>query len=252
MPLRSVLTAMILTATTAVPALAFDISAMSDNDRTLFRSEIRDYLLENPEVLMEAIAVLEERRAEEAAQTEVRMLEDNHEAIFNDGYSYVGGNPDGDVTIVEFLDYRCGYCKRAHPAVEELIASDGNIRYIVKEFPILGEESVIASRYAISVKNLAGDAAYKTAHDRLMTHNGAIAPGYLARLSRELGVDHDDVLVEMESDTVNRVIADTRALGERLQFQGTPSFVMGDVFVRGFIELPQMRSMVAAIRRDQG
>jgi protein-disulfide isomerase len=89
---------------TVLPASAFDIDAMSEAERDAFRFEIRAYLLENPEALMEAIAVLEERRNQDAQNAEVSMLEDNREDIFNDGYSYVGGNPDGDVTIVEFLD----------------------------------------------------------------------------------------------------------------------------------------------------
>jgi protein-disulfide isomerase len=98
---------------TAFPAAATDIDAMTDGERDAFRSEVRAYLLENPEVLMEAIAILEERRTQDASQAEVAMLEQYSEEIFNDGYSYVGGNPDGDVTVVEFLDYQCGFCKRA-------------------------------------------------------------------------------------------------------------------------------------------
>ncbi|MEM9969785.1 MAG: thioredoxin domain-containing protein, partial [Pseudomonadota bacterium] len=106
---------------TALPAQAFDIDAMTEAERQSFREEIRAYLLENPDVLMEAMAVLEERREVAAANADALMLQENKGEIFDDGWSYVGGNPDGDVTIVEFLDYRCGFCKRAFPAVEELV-----------------------------------------------------------------------------------------------------------------------------------
>ena len=137
---RFILSAVLLL--TAPIAQAFDIETMSDAERDIFRAEIRDYLLENPEVLMEAIAVLEERREAESAVADIHLIEQHRSAIFDDGYSYIGGNPDGDVTVVEFLDYRCGYCKRAFPAVEELLASDGNIRLVLLR--ALGEAFVTA------------------------------------------------------------------------------------------------------------
>ena len=237
---------------TAPTASAFDIDAMSDQERAVFQSEIRAYLLENPEIIMEAVAILEERRNRQSYEQELAMLEDNRDAIFNDGVSFVGGNPDGDVTMVEFLDYRCGYCKRAYPSVEELISTDGNIRFIVKEFPILGEQSTLASSYAIAAKMSEGDEAYKEVHDRLMSHNGQINAGFLARLSRDLGLDHKAISAAMEGEEVAQIIADNRALGQRLQIQGTPSFIMGENFVRGFVELDQMRSIIQSIRQERG
>ncbi|NNE87573.1 MAG: DsbA family protein [Silicimonas sp.] len=249
---RSGILAAVIAVMAATASLAFEIDAMSDAERDIFRSEIRDYLIENPEVLMEAIAVLEERRAREAAAAEVDMLNDNRVAIFNDGYSFVGGNPDGDVTIVEFMDYRCGFCKRAFPLVEELIATDGNIRFIVKEYPILGDESTLASRYAIAAKMVSGDEVYKAVHDSLMLWSGQITPASLGRIGRGTGVDHEAVLARMNDDEVTEIIQRNRALAQALQIQGTPSFVMGENFVRGFVELEQMRAIVAAIRNEQG
>lgn len=249
--LRSILAVLAMTATLATPALAFDIDQMSDNERSIFRSEIRDYLLENPEVLMEAIQVLEERRAREATAQEDQLLADNHDAIFNDGYSYVGGNPDGDVTIVEFMDYRCGFCKRAFPAVEELIASDGNIRFILKEFPILGPASDLASRYAIATKLTAGDEAYKEVHNKLMTWAGDITEGTLGRIANGVDMDHEAALARMNDDEVSEMIRQNRELAAKLQIQGTPSFVMNETFVRGYVELDQMRELVRLIREEQ-
>lgn len=233
-------------------AHAFEIDAMSDTERAIFRAEIRNYLLENPEVLMEAIAVLENRRDQQASAQEMAMLENNRDEIFDDGFSFVGGNPDGDVTMVEFLDYRCGYCKRAHPAVKTLLKDDGNIRLIVKEYPILGEQSTLSSSYAIAAKLVEGDAAYEAIHERLMTHNGQVNKGYLARLSRDLDLDHKRISKAMEGDEVSDIIARNRALAARLQIQGTPSFIMGETFVRGFVELDQMRAIVASIRQERG
>lgn len=247
----------LVTATTvslaATTAGAFDIDAMSEAERETFRAEIRNYLMENPEVLMEAIGVLEERRAVEAAEQETVLLDQYRAAIFEDGHSWVGGNLEGDVTIVEFLDYRCGFCKRAHPEVDALLAGDGNIRVIVKEFPILGPESELASRYAIATKEIEGDAAYAAVHDALMEWQGPINEGALGRIAASAGVaDHAAVLAAMGSETVSEVIAENRMLGQALSIQGTPSFIMGENFVRGYVDLEQMQSIVQGIREARG
>ena len=126
----STLTAVALMATSAA---AVDLSEMTEEERTAFRAEVRAYLLDNPEVLMEAIAVLENREAEAQAQADVSLVSQYEDQLLNDANSWVGGNPDGDVVMVEFLDYRCGYCRRAHGEVAELLETDGNIKIIVKD-----------------------------------------------------------------------------------------------------------------------
>ena len=249
---RSALLAVSILIGAAGSSWATDITAMNEAERDSFRAEIREYLLANPEVLMEALAVLEERRAQSAAENDLALVADNRDAIFNDGYSYVGGNPDGDITIVEFLDYQCSFCKRAFPAVEELIASDGNIRIIIKEFPILGDASVMGSRYALAVKNLYGDEAYKTVHDEMMSLRGGLTPQTLVRVSESLDFDHDDIRAEMENEDITTIINENRALAQTLQIQGTPTFVIGEVFARGFLELDQMRAVVANERNRPG
>ena len=155
--MKQTLTALMAFLMLSAPALAFDMEAMSDSERTAFRAEIRAYLLDNPEVIMEAVAALEEAQNQAQAQSDIALVQANAADIFDDGYSWVGGNPDGDITLVEFLDYRCGYCRRAHGEVAQLLESDGNIRLIVKELPILGEQSLLASRFAIAAKQVAGD-----------------------------------------------------------------------------------------------
>lgn len=249
---RSVLLATSFLVGVTGTAWATDITAMNDAERDSFRAEIREYLLSNPEVLMEALAVLEERRAQSAAENDLALVANNRDAIFDDGFSYVGGNPDGDITVVEFLDYQCSFCKRAFPAVEELIASDGNIKIIIKEFPILGEASVMGSRYALAVKSLYGDEAYKSVHDEMMSLRGGLTPQTLARVSDSLDLEHDDIRTEMENEEISTIINTNRELAQRLQIQGTPTFVMGETFVRGFLELDQMRAVVANERENRG
>lgn len=234
----------------STPAGAIDFGAMNAAEREAFGSAVREYLLENPQVLMEAIAILESRQAEEQAAQELSMVADNAEAIFDDGHSFVGGNPDGDVTIVEFIDYRCSYCRRAHPELEELVSSDGNIRVITKEFPILGPDSVEASRFAISVLQTEGPDAYSDINDTLIAHRGGFDRPALARIARDAGLDDEVILAAMDTDGVTNVIRANRSLGETLQITGTPTFVFGDQMVRGYIPLAAMRDVVADLRAD--
>jgi len=189
---------------------ALDLSAMSDAERDAFRSQVRAYLLDNPEVIMEAVGILEQREQAAAANNDVNLARANAALLFDDGHSFVGGNPDGDITIVEFMDYRCGYCKKAFPEVAALIAGDGNIRYIVKEFPILGEASEMASRFAIASKLIGGDDAYKAVHDTLMEYRGDMSEQSLARLGSALDLDSDAILAEMNSDAVPRLSSTPR------------------------------------------
>ena len=166
--MMSRLIAPVLAATLALPASAMDLTELTDAERAQFRAEVRSYLMDNPEVIMEAVELLQNREADAQAQADVSMVSDNADVIFDDGYSWVGGNPEGDITLVEFLDYRCGYCKRAHGEVAKLLETDGNIRLIVKELPILGDDSVLASRFAIATKQVAGGDAYRAMNDALM------------------------------------------------------------------------------------
>ena len=228
----------------ATTAFADDLKPMTDEERALFRAEVRAYLFENPEVIMQAVEILQNREAESQAQADFTLVSNNAEAIFNDGYSFVGGNPDGDITLVEFLDYRCGYCKRAHGEVAELLQNDGNIRWIVKELPILGDASVLASRFAIAVKQVAGGDSYKAVGDALMSFQGEITMPALTRLGNTFGLDMEAIEARMSSDEVTAEIATTRELAGTLAISGTPTFVMQDELLRGYLPLDQMQAIV--------
>ncbi|MDG0988468.1 MAG: DsbA family protein [Yoonia sp.] len=244
-------TALTLALLLGTQATAVELDAMTDAERAAFRAEIRSYLLENPEVLMEAIGVLEQREQAAKANNDVAMAQNNAALLFDDGHSFVGGNPDGDITIVEFMDYRCGYCKKAHPDVASLITADGNIRYIIKEFPILGEASELASRFAIAVKIVGGEAAYKVAHDTLMEFRGEMTNDSLGRLATSLGLSAADITVTMNSAEVNQIINDNRLLGQAMQITGTPTFVVQDQMLRGYVPQAQMAQIIARVR-EQG
>lgn len=245
---RTTLAAALVALGLAQPAAAFDLTAMTDAERNAFRAEVRSYLLENPEVLMEAIQVLESRNAEAQAANDAALVTTNAADIFEDGFSWVGGNPEGDITLVEFTDYRCTYCRKAHDEVAKLIETDGNIRFVVKEFPILGEQSVLSSQFAIATLQVAGPEAYKQVHDGLITFRGNVTEPNLRRLAESLDLDAEAIIAGMDAPEVAQVINENRALAQRLQINGTPTFVLGEQLVRGYAPLPAMQQMVAEVR----
>lgn len=247
---RLILSAAFAAFTAVSPALATDIITMTETERDVFRAEVRAYLMENPEVLLEAISVLEDRQATEDASNDTTLLLEHADQIYNDGVSFVGGNPDGDITIVEFSDYRCPYCKKAHPEVAELVASDGNIRLIYKEFPILGPDSLTTAQFAMATLMVSGPEAYEEISNALMDLRGAPSNDALIKLANDYGLDADAVMAKMQSDGVASAIQANRALGQSLKISGTPTFIMGNQLVRGYLPLENMRAVVEDIRNE--
>lgn len=233
----------------ATPLLVTSAAAeMTDIERDAMREEIRAYLLDHPEVLVEAMNVLQSREQDAAAKRDLLLLADNAETIFASPDDWVGGNPDGDVTLVEFMDYRCGYCRKAYAEVEELVATDGNIRFVVKEFPILGEASLRSAQFAIAVRQMHGDAAYKAVHDALIELRGEPTVETLARLAVDLDLDPQPIMDRMGSDEVMRVIKANHELADTLEISGTPTFVLPEMMLRGYLPLNVMRDIVAEVR----
>ena len=229
----------------ATTALAGGIENMTDAERAAFQKEVRDYLIAHPEVLVEAMDALQAQQQAQQAVNDKQIVADNQAALLQDANSWVGGNPDGDITVVEFMDYRCGYCRKAFAEVEELVKADGNIRFVVKEFPILGEDSVISSRFAVAVRRLHGDEAYKKAHDALITLRGQPDQANLGKLASDLGLDANAIFAEMQSDEVTNIIKANHAMADKLQISGTPTFVVGDQVIRGYMPLDAMQQLVA-------
>ncbi|HBB85331.1 MAG TPA: disulfide bond formation protein DsbA [Sulfitobacter sp.] len=224
--------------------MAMDLTELTDAERAQFRAEVRAYLMENPEVILQAVEQMQNNQAQAQMQADFDLVTANADEIFDDGYSWVGGNPDGDITLVEFLDYRCGYCKRAHGEVAKLLETDGNIKLIVKEFPILGDQSLLASRFAVATKQVAGNDAYKQLNDALMAFNGEVSLPALRRLGESFELDVAAIEAKMDSDEVTQEIAQTRALAQKLQITGTPTFVMQDEMLRGYLPYDQMMALV--------
>lgn len=234
-----------IAALSAPPAAA---QGLDDAARAEINAMIRDYILDNPEVIVEAMQVLEQRQKSAEAGRDREMIEAMRTDIFEDGFSHALGAPDADVTVVEFLDYRCPYCKRAHESVAELLEADPKVRVIVKEFPILGPDSTYASRAAMATK-LQGGALYEAFSDAMMRHTGDLPEREVLRLAAEAGADVGRLKTDMERPEIAENIRATYALARRLGINGTPGFIIGDQIVRGFVPAEALRGLVEDARR---
>ncbi|MGD1922681.1 MAG: DsbA family protein [Paracoccaceae bacterium] len=234
----------------ALPAADLDFQEMSASERAAFRNEVRNYLLENPEVIFEAIQILEQRRNMAAQNADRNLVAAHAEAIFEDGYSFVGGNPDGDVTMVEFLDYRCGFCKRAHPEVQEVLDRDPNVRLIVKEFPILGPDSVAAGRMALAALDV-DRSKYEDLSDALMSYNGNLTEQVAYKIASGVGYDIAELKARAGSSEIDDRLQSNFALAQALNLQGTPAFIVGNEVIRGYLPVDELLGAIQDARAER-
>ncbi|MEM8791421.1 MAG: DsbA family protein [Pseudomonadota bacterium] len=245
---RTLLGLLVLVPAIAVAQGTAGPTDLDEADRQKLRAEIRAYLLENPEVLVEALGILEDRRALEAEAADKALIAANKQNIFNDGHSFVGGNPDGDVTLVEFLDYRCGFCKQAHPQIVELLEADPNVRLVVKEFPILGPESVAAGRMAIAAAAIDND-RYEALNDALMNFPSNLTERAAYQIAASVGYDPQALRAEADSDATTEKLEANYELARAMGLNGTPSFILEDEIIRGLLPAPQMQALIDEKRR---
>ncbi len=223
---------------------------LSPAQRQAVDDRIRAYILENPELLLEAFELLEQRRQQAQGGADADLIAAAAEALFDDGFSHVFGNPDGDVVIVEFSDYRCGYCKRAHPEVKRLLETDENVALVMKEFPILGPDSITAARAAMAALEEA-PALYPAFHDAMMEHRGQLDEAAVFRIAAETGLDPESLRLAMAAPEIDARIRSTYALARSLRIEGTPAFVIGEQILRGMAPYATMAEMVAQARAGQ-
>ena len=210
---------------------------------------VKDYLIKNPEVLQEAIAELERRQTEAQKAAQASALSQSRDALLNSPHDFAAGNPSGDVTLVEFFDYNCGYCKRALADVQALMKSDPKLKVVLKDFPVLGPESVEASRVALAVKRqLKGEKLFEY-HVKLMETRGRVNGERAIAVAKEMGVDVGRLQKDMEGPEVKATLQENVSLGDRLGLSGTPAFVVGNEVISGAVGLEPMRRTVAGVRQ---
>ncbi len=206
---------------------------------------IREYLLRNPEVVEEALRRLREKRRRAKAAAVKRVIARRARDLFRDPESPVGGNPDGDVTLVEFFDYRCVHCRRIAPMMIEAEQGDPNLRIVYKEFPILGPESSLASRAALASRR---QGKYLVFHKALMRTKNPFTEEGILRTAASVGIDTARLRKDMEAPGAFRAIRRNYALARALGIDGTPAFVVGDELIPGAGDLEALKALIARSR----
>ena len=208
---------------------------------------IHDYLLSHPEFLIEVAHAAQEKIKQDKAADARQAIATFRNELTADATSPVGGNPDGDVTIVEFFDYRCPYCKQVEPTLEALLKEDPKIRIIYKEFPVLGAESIFASRVALAA---AKQNKYLAFHNAMMSTKGQITEKVILQVAASAGIDVGKAKVDMNGAAVKDIIQRNYSLAEALDINGTPAFIVGDVLVPGATDMENLRKLVADARKS--
>jgi len=209
---------------------------------------VHDYLLKNPQVVIEAINEYQRIRQEAANAKKKDAMATMSSSLKNNPNDPVIGNPDGDLTVVEFFDYRCGYCKKVFPDVQTLLKTDGNIRYVLKEFPILGEESVYASRAAQAVWLHQTD-KYLAFHSAMMLNKGGLGAQKVMDLAAGVGIDTTALKTQMDDPKIKQAFDASAEQAQALGISGTPAFIFGNDIAPGAVPLATMIDMVVAARK---
>ena len=234
---------------TALPAGVASAQSFSAPQRSEIEGIIKDYLIKHPEVLEEVMKELEKRQTVAEAEKAQKTITDNAEILFNSPRQVVLGNPKGDVTVVEFFDYNCGYCKRALTDMLDLMKGDSNLRIVLKDFPVLGEGSVQAAQVAIALKMQDKDSKkYLDFHQKLLTGRGAADKAKAMAVAKEVGADMARLEKDMASQEVKATLEETFKLAEPLGLNGTPSYVIGKNVVIGAVGLAELKSKVNTAR----
>ena len=220
-------------------------AALTPEQKAEVEQTVREYLLKNPELMLEVMEQLEIRQKEKAVSQARQGVERHREALLASPHDFVS-NPGGKVPIVEFFDYQCGYCKQVAPALRQ-VQGEGDVRLIYKEIPILGEPSVVAAKAAIAARR---QGKYVELHNALMGHRGRLSMDVVMSLADGVGVDVEQLAADMERPEVGEAIDANLELAHALGIRGTPTIIVGDTLVPGAVDFAQLRDLVEATRKD--
>lgn len=230
-------------------ALGLSFAPIAGPAQELSDARIKELALEaireNPQIIMEAVQLLEQEQAATQAEAAADVLKNQRQLLEHDPNAPVLGNPDGDVTVVEFFDYNCPYCRRAMSEVQGLIDADRNVRLVYREWPILSDGSVFAAKAALAARE---QGKYEEFHWALMGMDERAEEASVMRLAGEIGLDIERLRADMEAPEVQDHIDESMRLTQALGFNGTPSFVIGDALVPGFVEQAQLEALVDEAR----
>ena len=236
----------LLTAAGSLAALAAAESGLSEEQ---FGSMVRAYLLKHPEVLREVIDALDKKEKSDEAKASVEVISTRAKEIFRSSDDHVAGNPTGKISVVEFFDYNCGYCRHSLPDVLKLIDSDKDVRLVVKEFPILGPGSVIAAKAAIAARH---QNKYWNFHLALMRTPGTVDDAKVFDIAKSVGLDVAKLKIDMNKPEVAKILAQNHAMAQALGIQGTPAFIIDQTLIPGAPGYDGLTSAVAAVKDAGG
>jgi protein-disulfide isomerase len=229
------------------PAAISAAEPLSDEQTRTIERLVRDYILKNPEIIVESLRGYEEKQRQAADQEAQKAIAASRDALENDPTSPIAGNPHGNVTIIQFFDYRCGYCKKVMPSVRELLKTDKDVRLVFKEFPILGPDSVTASRAALATWKIAHD-KYFPFHLALMESRGEMNEARVLEIAKKVGVDTEKLTAAMADPAIKATLDRNMDLAKTLHVNGTPAFIIDNQLVPGAVDLATLREMVATAR----
>lgn len=242
----SFLGAGLLLGTMGPNALADDSAGTVDLPVDQVEKIVRDYLMREPEVIYQALEELQKRQAAQQAERTKEMLVSRQDELVNDPATPIVGNPNGEVTLVEFFDYRCGYCRRVLSSMQALMEEDQELRIAFKELPVLGEDSVRAARAALASRQQ-DESLYLDFHLALMTARDLSADG-ITKLAEQTGLDPAKLAEDMESEEVSKAIEANYELASALGIEGTPAFVIGDTLVPGAVDKARLVELIEKAR----
>lgn len=221
--------------------------ALDEAQKKEFGAFIREYLLENPQVLIEAQQALQERQETARLEQAKSAVAGNTDTIFKSSHDVSIGNVDGDVTVVEFFDYNCGYCRRAHADMEAVLEEDKNIRYVLKEFPILGPDSEAAHKVSDAVKKIAPE-KYGDFFRAMMTAEGRASEESAIEIAGGLGIKEEAIRAKMSESPNAASVEETYKLAASLGITGTPSYVIGDELLPGAVGAETLSAKLENVR----
>ncbi|WP_018010729.1 DsbA family protein [Sinorhizobium medicae] len=240
-------------ATASVIALAADVvlpapaAALDAKQKEEFGAFIKEYLLANPEIMLEVQEALSAKQRAKQQESAQAAIAGNSEAIFNSTHDIALGNPNGDVTIVEFFDYNCGYCKRALSDMDAILAEDKNVRFVLKELPILGPESLAAHKVSAAFRTVAPE-KYGDFHRALLGSEERATEETAIAVAAKLGVTEEQLREKMEDGSYDASMREAYSLANDLGITGTPSYVIGNEAVFGAVGAPEIEEKVANMR----
>ena len=231
----------------SVPMPAVAAGSFDDSQKAEIGAVVRDYLLKHPEILRDMSGALQKIEQEQQGIAAKQSIKENAQGIFRSSADLVLGNPNGKVTVVEFFDYNCGFCKRALPDVKALIAGDKDVKVVMKEFPILGESSMLASKLAIASQR---QGKYPQFHDALISAPGHLDDARIMSIAKTVGLDTDRLVKDGNSPEIAALIRDNNQMAGRLGINGTPAFIIGQNLTPGAVGLDELKSQVDRVRSE--